>query len=64
MLGDEVLRESRSLDVAVRKQNRDGEFLNIIGLLGSLVTPPALGAGELAGSNPANPTIYCRVVKR
>ena len=26
------------------------------GILGSPVTPPALGAGELAGSNPAIPT--------
>jgi hypothetical protein len=27
-----------------------------LGMLGSQVTPPALGAGELAGSNPAIPT--------
>lgn len=26
MLGDEVLRVSRSLDVAARKHNRDGEY--------------------------------------
>ena len=29
-----------------------------LGMLGSPVTPPALGAGELAGSNPAIPTIF------
>ena len=28
----------------------------LFGILGSPVTPPALGAGELAGSNPAIPT--------
>lgn len=31
-------------------------FLKNYGYLGSLVTPPALGAGELVGSNPAYPT--------
>lgn len=35
---------------------------NNIGYLGSQVTPPHLGCGELAGSNPAYPTKLNRVV--
>ena len=34
------------------------KFLYINGMLGSQVTPLALGARELAGSNPAIPTKY------
>ena len=34
-----------------------------LGMLGSLVTPPALGAGELAGSNPAIPTTMKTLLK-
>ncbi len=40
------------------------KFLYINGMLGSQVTPLALGARELAGSNPAIPTKYGGLAER
>ena len=52
----ESSQAGKALDFDSKIGGSNPSSQTIYRIVGELVTPPALGAGELAGSNPADPT--------